>query len=108
MCLYLREKASNEGFGDLFTYFAQSVKRNLHVILIMDVKSETFQHHCNSNPALYKQCRIFWLEDWSPKSMMILPNMLLSKPDDQIGKEGTRSKQPERTGKLPPEEKREE
>ena len=53
----LRERASGEGVSNLFTYSANSVRKNLHVILIMDSRSDTFLRDCESNPAIYKQCR---------------------------------------------------
>ena len=53
----LRERASGEGVSNLFTYFAKSVRKNLHVILIMDSRSDSFLRDCESNPAIYKQCR---------------------------------------------------
>ena len=53
----LRERASGEGVSNLFTFFAKSVRKNLHVILIMDSRSDSFLRDCESNPAIYKQCR---------------------------------------------------
>ena len=51
----LRQNASNEGYsGNLFSYFAQNVKKNMHIILITDVTHPNFVQNCESNPALYK------------------------------------------------------
>ena len=55
----LRQNASNEGFsGNLISYFSQTVKKNLHVILITDVTHPDFVQNCESNPALYKECQV--------------------------------------------------
>ena len=53
----LREQASSQGVSNLFTFFAQNVKANLHIVLIMESKSDSFLRNCESNPAIYKQCR---------------------------------------------------
>ena len=51
----LRQNANNEGYsGNLFSYFAQNVKKNMHIILITDVTHPNFVQNCESNPALYK------------------------------------------------------
>ena len=74
----LREKASNDGFsGNLISYFAACVRKNLHVILIMDCTGKDFITNCESNPALYKECQVIWLENWSETSMVDFPRLLL-------------------------------
>ena len=61
----LRQNASNEGFsGNLISYFAKSVKKNLHVILITDVTHPDFVQNCESNPALYKECQVSEIEQY--------------------------------------------
>ena len=61
----LRQNASNEGFsGNLISYFAKSVKKNLHVILITDVTHPDFVQNCESNPALYKECQVSQVEQY--------------------------------------------
>ena len=93
----LRQNASNEGFsGSLINYFAKTVKKNLHVVVIMDVTNPGFVQHCESNPALYKECQVEWLEYWSEKTMIKLPQLFLSnevKNEDQSGKP-VKSKRP--------------
>ena len=66
----LRDLASQDGFrGTLVSYFASRVKRNLHIVLIMDSSSKTFTSNCESNPAFYKSCSFQWMEGWSRESM---------------------------------------
>ena len=61
----LRQNASNEGFsGNLISYFAKSIKKNLHVILITDVTHPDFVQNCESNPALYKECQVSEIEQY--------------------------------------------
>ena len=66
----LRDLASQDGFrGTLVSYFASRVRRNLHVVLIMDSSSKNFTANCESNPAFYKNCSFQWMERWSKESM---------------------------------------
>ncbi|XP_076446844.1 LOW QUALITY PROTEIN: cytoplasmic dynein 2 heavy chain 1-like [Babylonia areolata] len=82
----LREMASDAGFrGTLVQYFASRVRANLHIVLIMDFTNATFTLNCESNPALYKQCTILWMEGWSKDSMTRVPFMLLTRPHKDAG-----------------------
>lgn len=74
----LREQALQEEFrGPLYSFFAERVARNLHVVLIMDASSPYFVARCEANPALYKSCSFQWMESWTEKSMMSGRNYLL-------------------------------
>ncbi|KAM7436007.1 Cytoplasmic dynein 2 heavy chain 1 [Porites harrisoni] len=88
----LRDLASQDGFrGTLVSYFASRVKRNLHIVLIMDSSSKTFTGNCESNPAFYKSCSFQWMEGWSRESMAQIPGMLLADEGVHSG-EGTKGK----------------
>ena len=66
----LRDQASQDGFrGTLVAYFASRVRRNLHIVLIMDSLSNDFTANCESNPAFYKNCAFQWMQGWSKESM---------------------------------------
>ncbi|KAK7096855.1 hypothetical protein V1264_003902 [Littorina saxatilis] len=82
----LREMASDDGFrGTLAQFFASRVLSNLHVVLIMDYTNSSFTLNCESNPALYKQCSVQWMEGWSRDSMVKVPFMLLTRPPKEAG-----------------------
>ena len=75
----LKQNASNAGFsGDVFSFFARNVKKNLHIALVMDCSSPEFVIRCESNPALYKECSILWTNDLSPDTYTRLPVNILS------------------------------
>ena len=57
----------------------------MHVILIMDCSSPKFIQNCESNPALYKQCEIQWMEYWSQTSILKIPKLMLTKEDKVDG-----------------------
>ena len=80
----LREMANNDGYsGDLYSYYAQSVLKNLHIILIMDCKRNTFSINCDSNPAIYKKCSVQWNETWSPDTLSKMPILMLKKHEKE-------------------------
>ena len=60
-------------------YIFSAVRRNLHIILIMDCSNPTFIQNCESNPALYKECEVQWMEYWSRASILKIPKLLLKK-----------------------------
>ncbi|CAB3367864.1 Hypothetical predicted protein [Cloeon dipterum] len=87
----LREMASQDGFiGSLTAYFAERVKNNLHVILVMDSSDPNLVQNCESNPAIYKLCSIQWNDYWLEQSMTKISQHLLTtsseviKEDDEI------------------------
>ncbi|CAG5115632.1 unnamed protein product, partial [Candidula unifasciata] len=82
----LRDLASEVGFrGTLISFFASRVLNNLHIVLLMDCLSSSFTVNCDSNPALYKQCCVQWMENWSRDSMLKVPKMMLTRPPKQEG-----------------------
>ncbi|CAF3644553.1 unnamed protein product [Adineta steineri] len=90
----LREESSQEGFrGTMVQYFAQRVKTNLHIVLIMDFTRPTFTIACQSNPGFFKECAVQWMEGWSERSMLKIPSMLFSKdPSEENIKDGLTEK----------------
>ncbi len=93
----LRDRAADEGVsgsGDLLAYFARCVRRNLHVVLVMDCTSKEFVVNCESNPALYKECQVIWREHWSERSLLNLPLLLLTRQEtvegEDIGKKSAK------------------
>ena len=51
----------------------------------MDCSSPSFIQNCESNPALYKQCEIQWMEYWSQTSILKIPKLMLTKEDKVEG-----------------------
>ncbi|XP_018025771.1 cytoplasmic dynein 2 heavy chain 1, partial [Hyalella azteca] len=82
LLLPLRDQAADAGFrGSHFAYFSERVRRNLHIALLLDSSSSEFSVRCESNPALYKQCAVLWLETWCHASMLQVPELLLTKEE---------------------------
>ena len=74
----LKQSAMNSGFsGDISSYFSKNVKKNLHIILIMDCAQEDFSTICKSNPAFFKECSVQWMENFSPETYLSLPQQVI-------------------------------
>jgi len=100
----LKERATNEGYsgGNLLSFFARSVYRNLHVVLVMDCTSKSFVQNCESNPALYKECQVVWRERWSESTMLALPKAMLAQAaeDGDEEKGGKKSSHQQKTTSI--------
>ena len=91
----LKQNATNAGYtGDAISYFAKNVRKNLHIVLIMDCSSPEFVIKCESNPAFYKECTILWNYDFSPETYMTVPISILNQiKESEIDKKESKSLQ---------------
>ncbi|XP_073674385.1 cytoplasmic dynein 2 heavy chain 1-like [Garra rufa] len=97
----LKDQASQDGFtGPVLNYFSHRVQQNLHVVLIMDCTNEHFTINCESNPALYRKCSVQWMEGWSDSSMKKIPEMLLSRMEEEDNKDGDKQKKKKKSASV--------
>ncbi|KAI3384587.1 hypothetical protein SNEBB_000072 [Seison nebaliae] len=81
----LRNDASEDNFrGTMAQYFANRIQKNLHIVLILDYADSNFSYYCESNPALFKECNIIWLDNWSSKTYGQLPPMIYSSVAEEM------------------------
>ena len=74
----LKQNASNSGYsGDILKFYSQNVRKNLHVILIMDCSDENFTAKGESNPAFFKECSVQWMQNLSEETYLGLPSKIL-------------------------------
>ncbi|KAF6780509.1 hypothetical protein AHF37_00019 [Paragonimus kellicotti] len=75
----LREAAAEAGHrGPLSTFFADRVRTNLHIVIVLDIDNiDQFTARLRSNPSLYKHSCIQWLDSWTRTSMLQLPRLLV-------------------------------
>eukprot|EP00760_Papus_ankaliazontas_P016261 PhM_4_TR16775/c0_g1_i1/m.22691/K10414/DYNC2H, DNCH2; dynein heavy chain 2, cytosolic len=75
----IKEDALQEGFmGSTYDYFVTRVQRNLHIIVLMDNRSASYELRCQSNPALFTRCQVAWMGTWTTDGMRILPRSILN------------------------------
>eukprot|EP00050_Salpingoeca_kvevrii_P020215 m.95860 g.95860 ORF g.95860 m.95860 type:complete len:4292 (+) comp8765_c0_seq1:164-13039(+) len=78
LLLPLKDEASEQGWrGSLLNFMISRVRRNLHVVLVLDASREEFSYTCESNPAFLKNATLLWMDRWHEASMAQVPRMLL-------------------------------
>ena len=66
----LADEMRQEGkYRTLYEYFVSRVKKNLRVVLSLDHSHPFYEVYCASNPALYTQCHVLWMQQWSKESL---------------------------------------
>jgi dynein heavy chain 1 len=79
----IREAVGRKGLimdseGELFRWFTQQVRRNLHVVFTMNPASPDFHNRAATSPALFNRCVLDWFGEWSDDALF------------QVGEEFTR------------------
>lgn len=94
----LREEMREEGtFRTPYEFFVSRVKKNLHIVLLMDPGHPRMLYRCESNPALYSQCAVLWIGEWRNTTLRVIPTLiegvkeLLSNINDSAGVEESKS-----------------
>jgi hypothetical protein len=54
-------------------FFVARVRANLHVVLSMDPAHPEFVLRCESNPAIFNQCAVLWMGQWTPAALEFIP-----------------------------------
>ena len=89
----LKQNASNSGYsGDLLKFFFQNVRKNLHVVLIMDCSGEDFSTKGESNPAFFKECSVQWMQNLSEETYLNLPPKILDALENEDSEDTTKDK----------------
>lgn len=50
---------------DLYRWFLQNIKENLHVVFAINPSSDEFSSRTVASPALFNRCTVDWLGDWN-------------------------------------------
>ncbi|GLV36072.1 beethoven [Carabus blaptoides fortunei] len=76
----LKDEADSDNFdGNTVQYFVQRIRNNLHVVICLEVDSVEFWRILENYPVFHQRCTIIWQSEWSPDSMVNVPNLLLQK-----------------------------
>lgn len=74
------EMKQEGGYRSLYEFFAARVRRNLRVVLSMDPRHPHYSLYCASNPALYNNTAVLWVQAWSKESMSLISSLELAEP----------------------------
>ncbi|CAD7952833.1 unnamed protein product, partial [Amoebophrya sp. A25] len=76
----------------LFEYFVTEVRAHLRIVLSMDPTHPHFRSCCASNPALFKDCAVVWMDEWTEESKEIVCNARMAEFLSDITVSGKKSK----------------
>ena len=98
----LRAKASEAGYTQaLHGFFAQRIRTNLHIVIILDYPSPQFASTCQSNPAFVKKCNFVVKPGWSKTGMLQMTKLYLSMPPKEERDADEKQKKSKKRGEGP-------
>uniref|UniRef100_A0A1I8J7J3 AAA domain-containing protein n=2 Tax=Macrostomum lignano TaxID=282301 RepID=A0A1I8J7J3_9PLAT len=81
----LKGDASSAGLQDnreeLYAFFLDRVRRNLHVVLTLSPLGDRFRQRCRANPSLINCTTIDWFDPWSPEAMLSVAEVYFEQED---------------------------
>jgi dynein heavy chain len=89
ICEKVRDEAKKKGMGetkdDLWNYFLDKVKDNLHIILAMSPAGDSLRIRCRNFPGMVSNTSIDWFFSWPEEALTSVANYFLADvelPDD--------------------------
>ncbi|XP_050526495.1 cytoplasmic dynein 2 heavy chain 1 isoform X2 [Daktulosphaira vitifoliae] len=80
LCTPLKDQMAQENYEGTHTnFFIERIKKNLHVILILDSRSDFFKTFLENSPAIIDLSDIIWLDQWTTTVMKIIPEIIFKK-----------------------------
>ncbi|KAF5303585.1 hypothetical protein FQR65_LT08186 [Abscondita terminalis] len=76
----LKDQMEQENYeGCLTDFFNKRVRRRLHLIVCLESDNSKFSEIIISCPALYNQCTVIWMSEWSTTTLDYVPQKLIEK-----------------------------
>jgi dynein heavy chain, axonemal len=72
-----KKKGINETPTDLYNYFLEKVKDNLHIVLAMSPAGDTLRIRCRNFPGLISSTSIDWFFTWPDEALVSVASYLL-------------------------------
>ncbi|XP_007435709.1 dynein heavy chain 14, axonemal, partial [Python bivittatus] len=54
---------------DIYSFFLQRVRHNLHIVLTISPTGVVFHQHCRTYPAILNCCTVDWYENWPEEAL---------------------------------------
>jgi len=87
MCDKVRDEAKKKGMGetkdDLWNYFLEKSKDNLHIILAMSPAGDNLRIRCRNFPGMVSNTSIDWFFGWPEEALTSVANYFLKDVDIQ-------------------------
>lgn len=77
-----KKKGVNETKDDLWNYFLDKVRDNLHIIMCMSPAGDTLRIRCRNFPGLVSNTGINWFFPWPEEALHAVANNYLEEVED--------------------------
>lgn len=77
-----KKKGINESKDDLWNYFLEKVRDNLHIIMCMSPAGDTLRVRCRNFPGLVSNTGINWFFPWPEEALHAVATNYLEEVDD--------------------------
>jgi dynein heavy chain 1 len=67
---------------EIYNYFTQRVRENLHVIFTLNPASSEYHNRSSTSPALFNRCVLNWFGDWSSSALFSVGMELFNIPNE--------------------------
>ena len=64
-----KDRLMLDSFQELYKWFTQEIRRNIHVVFTMNPSSEGLKDRAAMSPALFNHCVLDWFSDWSTDAL---------------------------------------
>jgi dynein heavy chain len=85
MCDKVRDEAKKKGMGetkdDLWSYFLEKSKDNLHIVLSMSPAGNNLRIRCRNFPGMVSNTSIDWFFSWPEEALTSVANFFLKDVD---------------------------
>ncbi|XP_071788570.1 dynein axonemal heavy chain 6-like isoform X3 [Asterias amurensis] len=86
-----KEAGISEGNRDeIFNFFINRVRQNLHIVLCMSPVGDAFRSRCRMFPSLVNCCTIDWFTEWPREALLSVSQTFFESVD--LGEEGMKNK----------------
>ena len=76
-----KEAGMGEGRDQIYAYFVQLVRENLHIVLCMSPIGDAFRVRCRMFPSLINCCTIDWFDEWPKDALLSVAQRYFEKLD---------------------------
>lgn len=77
-----KKKGVNESKDDLWNYFLEKVRDNLHIVMCMSPAGDTLRIRCRNFPGLVSNTSINWFFPWPSEALLAVATNYLEELED--------------------------
>merc|ERR1719223_1207285 len=74
--------AGRNGPADIFAWYVEQCRKNLHVVICMSPIGAAFRNRLRAFPSLVNCCTIDWFHEWPAEALQVVATQFLSSDKD--------------------------